>query len=84
MPLVAKEYKAGDIHPKSIWGAYFSEETKAGVKKNAEQVIEDHSSRSADWFERNCSRGGNKLSGSAIIVTWVDEPEENEFGIVTP
>lgn len=84
MPLVAKEYKAGDIHPKSFWGNYFNEETKADVKKDAERVVRDYGSRNADWFERYCSQGGNRLTGDAIIITWVDEPEENEFGLVTP
>lgn len=77
---------AGGIHPRGN-GMFLNGQSFEFCKKRLEWDYKKwftSKSVTKEFFIRTFGKGGHILDFPAAVVTWVDEPEENEFGPISP
>lgn len=87
MGLVVKLVKAGERHPPGpgVYADSYTEEEAKAYFRNAWNVTSKVlNSKTKEQFLGYVTPAGRKLDKDAWILTWEDEPEENEFGRICP
>jgi hypothetical protein len=83
MPLVIKHFKPGP-HPRGTGYFFSSYGGREGALKATQERLKLFRNWSKEKFLKQYKITNMNLGDDAWIIVWEDEPETNEFGVVSP